>query len=131
MDMIITLGKNKQVSANYKGMEIHTDQPVKEGGDGQYPAPFDLFLASIGTCAGYYVLAFCQQRGIPTEGIELVQKMHRDQQKKMIGRVEIQIILPEGFPEKYKDSLVKAAGACAVKKHIADPPEFLIETVSK
>lgn len=129
MDMKITLGDNKQVAAHYKGFTIITDQPEKDGGDGAFPAPFDLFLASIGTCAGYYVQAFCKQRGLPTEGISLLQKMHKDEQKRMIGRIEIQIILPESFPEKYRASLVKAAEACAVKKHIAAGPEFSVHTV--
>jgi ribosomal protein S12 methylthiotransferase accessory factor len=129
MDMRIVFPGNKKVNAEYKGFTIKTDQPPQGGGDGSAPAPFDLFLASLGTCAGIYVLGFCQERGIPTDGIELIQKLTYDPMKKMIGKIAIDIVVPPDFPEKYHSALVNAASLCAVKKHIQDPPEFNIETV--
>lgn len=126
--MTITFPGNKRVTAEYKGFSIETDQPHQGGGDDSAPAPFDLFLASLGTCAGIYVLGFCQQRGLPTEGIELTQRMHYDLMKNMIGKIDIEITVPPTFPEKYHDALIKSASLCAVKKHIQDPPEFDIRT---
>ncbi|MBI5645417.1 MAG: OsmC family protein [Ignavibacteriae bacterium] len=129
MDMKIVFPGNKKVHALYNGFEISTDQPMAGGGDGSAPTPFDTFLASLGTCAGIYVLGFCQQRGLSTEGIELTQRMHFDPLKRMIGRIDIEISVPPDFPEKYRDALVNAASLCAVKKHMQDPPEFEISTV--
>jgi len=128
MEMKIVFPGNKKVDAIYNGFTMHTDQPVHGGGDASAPPPFDLFLASLGTCAGIYVLGFCQQRGLSTEGIELTQRMEYDPQKRMIGRIEIEISVPPEFPEKYHDALVSSASLCAVKKHIQDPPEFEIFT---
>ncbi len=125
-NMKIILGENQRVDALYKGFTIKTDQPAKAGGNETAPSPFDLFLASIGTCAGYYVQAFCRQRKISTEGIYLEQVMHVDENTRMIGEIEIKIHLPDGFPEAYKASVVKAAEACAVKKHISMAPEFVV-----
>lgn len=127
-EMKIILGENLKVEAHYKGFKVLTDQPASGGGDGSAPSPFDLFLASVGTCAGYYVKAFCRQRGISEEGIHLVQSTHRDAGSKMISRVEIEILLPPGFPEQHKASVIRAAEACAVKKHIASAPEFTVST---
>ena len=67
MEMEITFPGGARVDANFGGMTVKTDQPVQGGGQGSAPTPFATFLASIGTCAGIYVLGFCQQRGIPTE----------------------------------------------------------------
>lgn len=131
MDMKIVLGENQRVEAHYKGFVIQTDQPVAAGGDNSAPGPFDLFLASIGTCAGYYVKAFCAQRGISTEGITLVQKTHRNHDTRMIGAIEINIYLPKDFPERHRESVIKAANACAVKKHIANAPEFIVNTITE
>ncbi len=128
-NMKITLGENQKVEAHYKGFLIQSDQPVKLGGDASAPSPFDLFLASIGTCAGFYVQSFCKQRKISTEGIHLEQIMHIDEATRMIGEIEIKIFLPDDFPEQYKNSIVKAAGACAVKKHISNAPEFVVKVV--
>lgn len=129
MDMKITFPGNKRVAADYHGFSILTDQPLQGGGDNSAPAPFDLFLASLGTCAGIYVLGFCQQRGLPTEGIELIQRHEYNMEKRMIGRISIDIVVPPEFPEKYREALVHTASLCAVKKHIQDPPEFEITTV--
>lgn len=129
MDMQITFPGGKRVDAHYKGFDIKTDQPAAGGGEGSAPSPFDLFLASLGTCAGFYVLSFCQERNIPTDDIHLVMRTERDPQKKMIGRVTIDIILPEEFPEKYLSAVRQAAGLCTVKRNIQNPPEFDIKTI--
>ena len=129
MDLIITFPGGRKVDAEYKGHTIHTDQAVHQGGENSAPAPFDYFLASIGTCSGIYVADFCQNRGIPLEGVRIVQRMERDPEKKMIGLIKLDIEVPPGFPEKYKKSLIRVVDLCAVKKHMLDPPEFAIQVV--
>jgi ribosomal protein S12 methylthiotransferase accessory factor len=128
-EMEIVFPGNKKVDAIFNGQVIKTDQPVQAGGDGTAPAPFDLFLASIGTCAGIYVLGFCQARGIPTDGIKLIQKMNYNFQKRLFDKIEIEIKLPPDFPEKYKAAVIHAADNCAVKKHLLNPPEIVVKTV--
>ena len=75
MDIRIALRGKKKVSASFDQFEVITDQPEVSGGDGSAPSPFDYFLASIGTCAGFFVQSFCQARHIPTDGIEIIQTM--------------------------------------------------------
>jgi putative redox protein len=124
MAMIVTFPGGKRVDAQYKGFTIHTDQSKSSGGEGTAPAPFDLFLASIGTCAGLYVLAFCQERSIPTEGAQLVMEAERNPQSRLYGKITIDIVLPPEFPKKYAEAVKAAANLCTVKKHLANPPEF-------
>jgi len=112
----------KTVAAEFRGFTVLTDQPDATGGSGSAPSPFDLFLASLATCTGYYVLAFCQKRGIPTEEIELSLTTVRNEETRMIERIEIKVHLPAGFPEKYVGACLKAASQCAVKKHLQNPP---------
>jgi putative redox protein len=128
-EMIITFAGGKKVNAEYGDFTIQTDQSPYAGGEGSAPEPFTLFLASIGTCAGIFVLSFCQSRGIPTDGIRLVQSHFVRESGRGIGKIEIAIELPSDFPEKYKDAVISAANLCAVKKHIQDPPEFVVKTV--
>lgn len=128
MDMKITFPGGKRVDAETEGFRIATDQGVKSGGEGSAPEPFTLFLASIGTCAGIYVLSFCQTRQIPTEGVSLVQRSEFDPETKKLLRVHLDIQVPPGFPEKYLGALQKAADNCKVKRTLAAPPEFTIES---
>jgi len=128
MELTVTFPGKKKVAASFKGFTIATDQPVTNGGDGTAPSPFDLFLASIGTCSGIYVLDFCTNRGISLENVRIVQTMERDPETHMIMTVALRIELPKDFPDKYKDSLIRAVDLCTVKKHIMNPPKFTIET---
>lgn len=129
MEMKITFPGGEKVNAEMNGRIIPTDQPVEGGGEGAAPSPFDYFIASLGTCAGIYVLSFCQQRQIATEGLALTQRMEfvtAADGKRRLARVALEIDLPPGFPEKYRNAVVKAAGFCSVKKVLMDPPEFVI-----
>lgn len=98
------------VNAEYGPFNIETNQ------DGTTPPPFALFLASIGTCAGIYVLSFCKQRGLSTDGLEIEQNMELDPMTRLIKKVNLDIHLPLGFPEKYRDAIIRSADQCAVKK---------------
>jgi putative redox protein len=128
MDIDIMFPGGARVDASYNGFTIKTDQPQSGGGEGSAPSPFDLFLASIGTCAGIYVLGFCRQRGIPAEDIRLRQSMEVDSTTRMIKRISIDIDLPSDFPERYAPALIRSAELCAVKKHLERTPEFEIHT---
>jgi len=124
--MEITFDGGKIVTAHTHGHSIITDQPVDNGGTDTAPAPFDLFLASIGTCAGIYVKSFCDNRNIPAEGIKIIQTHEWNQETGLPTAIRLDIKLPEGFPEKYKASLIHVAELCKVKKSIANPPTFEI-----
>jgi putative redox protein len=126
--MEITFEGGKVVTAYTDGHTIRTDQPLDNGGGNTAPSPFDLFLASIGTCAGIYVKSFCDKRQIPTDGIKLVQKTVFDETTDLPTSISIDIQVPEGFPEKYLSSLISVAELCKVKKTMLNPPRFDIIT---
>ncbi len=124
MEMVIDFPGGAKVDAHFGEFTLKTDQPRMGGGEGTAPTPFETFLASIGTCAGIYVVGFCRQRGLSTEGIRIIERIHRDPLTGMIGTIDLEIQVPPGFPEKYYDSLVRSANQCAVKKALEHPPVF-------
>ena len=128
-EMIVTFPGNKKVDTRIGEHVIRTDQPARNGGDDSAPAPFDLFLAAIGTCAGIYVVGFCQKRELPTDGIRIRQRNHFDPETRVLERVELDIEVPPSFPEKYREALVRVADQCAVKKAIQAQPQFDVRTV--
>lgn len=128
MEMMIDFPGGARVDAHFGPYAVPTDQPPQGGGQGSAPTPFATFLASVGTCAGIYVLGFCQQRSLPAEGIRIVQRMHSNPFNGMVGQIDLEIQVPPSFPEKYLPSLARAAELCAVKKHFENPPKFEIYT---
>jgi len=124
MDMEISFSGGKKVNAKFENFTVKTDQPKLEEGEDSAPSPFSLFIASIGTCTGYYVLAFCQKRNIPTKNIKLILKTERNTETHMVEKISIDIQVPKDFPDEYKTAAIKAAEACAVKRHLDKPPKI-------
>ena len=124
MEMIIDFPGGSRVDAHFGKFTVATDQPPLASA----PTPFAVFLSSIGTCAGIYVLGFCQQRGIPTDGVRIVQRMYSNPLTHMVDKIDLEIQIPNSFPDKYRDSLIRTAELCAVKKHLENPPTFEITT---
>lgn len=116
-----------KVATTVRGHRILTDQPVEYGGDDAAPAPFDFFLASLATCAGFFVLRFCQKRDLPAEGIRVVQRHEMDEESKTLKRVVISVETPESFPSKYLGALARSVEQCSVKRAIAAQPEMAVE----
>jgi len=124
----VTFPGGTVVTANFGKFEVVTDQPIEDGGTDSAPEPYMLFLSSIVTCAGFYVLRFCQQRELPTEGLTMGLDIERNAESRMLEKVKLTIQLPEGFPEKYHRAVIRAAGMCSVKKALMSAPEFEIIT---
>jgi putative redox protein len=124
MELLIDFPGGSRVDAHFGSYTVATDQPPVASA----PTPFGIFLSSIGTCAGIYVLGFCQQRGLPTDHIRIVERVHSNPYNGMVEKIDLEILVPPSFPEKYRDSLIRSAELCAVKKHLENPPKFEITT---
>ena len=128
MKMLIDLPGGARVDAHFNGFTVMTDQTAAGGGQNSAPAPFDYFLASMGTCAGIYISGFCRSRGIPTDNIRIIQNNEFDPTTHMLTKVNFDIQLPPDFPERYKAVVIRSAEMCKVKKTLENPPTFEIST---
>jgi len=128
MEMIIDFPGGARVDAHFGPYTVMTDQPPMGGGTASAPTPFALFLASLGTCAGIYVLGFCNQRGLPTEGIRIIQRVQTDRSTGKTENIELEIQVPPTFPDKYYSALIRSAEQCKVKQLIENPPTFNVFT---
>jgi ribosomal protein S12 methylthiotransferase accessory factor len=124
MAMEVVFPGGVRVDVKYKGHTIKTDQPIASGGTDEAPSPFQLFLASIAACAGFYAISFCQQRGIKTDGLSVALDTVYDDERKRVSEIRLDVALPKDFPQKYRHALLAAIDSCAVKKHIMEPPKF-------
>jgi len=123
MEMLIDFPGGLRVDAHFGSHTVPTDQPPASTA----PMPFELFLASIGTCAGIYVLGFCRQRNLPTDGIRIIQRNH-PAATGMIEKIDLEIQVPPSFPAQYYDALIRSAELCKVKKTLEHPPIFKVKT---
>jgi len=124
MEMKISFPGGKKVKASFNDYIVNTDQPVKSDGEGLYPDPFSLFISSLGTCTGFYVLRFCQERNIQTDNIEIILRTDWNDQSKLIENIDIAIEGGIDIPDKYHSAIIKAASICTVKRHLENPPKI-------
>ena len=116
---------NKKINATVGSHTVYTDQRPDFGGDGSAAEPFDLFLASLATCAGVYAKGFCENRQIDTTNLGLSMACYYNAEEKRYDRIEFHLTLPDNFPEKYRSALLRSIDQCAVKKHMITPPDFV------
>ena len=128
-EIVVTLPGGRRVDARLGRHVVRTDQPVENGGEDTAPSPFEHFLAAIGTCAGIFVQGFCHTRGLPTEGIRIVERPSYAADG-ALSAVDLDIQVPPSFPEKYREALVRVADQCSVKKAIQAQPRFQVRTVA-
>lgn len=131
MEMVIDFPGGARVDAHFGPFTIPTDQPASGGGTGSAPTPFAVFLSSIGTCAGIYVLGFCNQRNLPTDGIRIIERIHSNPATGLADTIDLEIQVPPNFPEKYYQALVRSAEQCKVKQTLESPPKFNVYTQVK
>jgi ribosomal protein S12 methylthiotransferase accessory factor len=131
MELLIHFPGGDRVDATFGPFTVATDQPQNGGGEGSAPTPFALFLASLGTCAGIYVLGFCKKRDLPTEGIQILERVHTNSESGMVEKIDLEIQVPATFPKEYHAALVRSAELCKVKKHLEHPPSFNVYTQVK
>src|SRR6056297_1443293 len=113
-----------QVAARVGSFDILTDQPAEDGGKDAAPSPYDLFLSSVATCAGFYALRFCQERQLPTEGLAIALDIERHPDTRRLETISMKLSLPKDFPEKYQRAILRSIDQCSVKKALSDPPEI-------
>jgi len=128
MEMIIDFPGGARVDAHFGEFTVATDQPPAGGGQGLAPTPFAVFLSSLGTCAGIYVLGFCRQRNLPTDGIRIIQRVYANRSTGLLDNVNLEIQVPPDLTEKYHKALILSAEQCKVKQQMAAPPAFNITT---
>lgn len=131
MEMVIDFPGGARVDAHFGPYTVPTDQPPMGGGAGSAPTPFAVFLSSIGTCAGIYVLGFCTQRNLPTDGIRIIQRIESNRATGLVETIDLEIQVPPSFPEKYYQALVRSAEQCKVKQTLENPPKFNVYTQVK
>ena len=130
MDIEVYFEEGAKVNARLGKHVVKTDQKVHGGGEDSAPAPFDYFLVSLATCAGIYVKVFCDKRGIDSSGIRIIQKHRNDPQTRKLTGIDLDILLPHDFPEKYREAVIKAADQCAVKRLLKDPPAIEVKALT-
>ncbi len=130
MEIKVLLKENQKLEAHFEGFKVFSDQPTSNKGDNTAPSPFDYFLASTAMCAGFFIKAYCQPRGIPTDDILITQISTKDPEIKYKQHINIIVKVPESISEKDRLGIMRSIEGCSVKKAIQQVPEIKVEVNS-
>jgi ribosomal protein S12 methylthiotransferase accessory factor len=122
-EIIVRLPGGRRVEAELGRHRVLTDQPRGNGGEDTAPSPFELFLASLGTCAGIFVQGFCAKRGIPSGDIRVIERP-AFASNGALEAVDFELQVPPTFPAMYEDALLRVIDQCSVKLALQSPPAF-------
>ena len=130
MDVEVSFPSSTRIQARSKDLLVEVGPPPDRGGDPEAYGPFDLLLCSLATCTGFQILSFLQERGMPIADGGLRIRAVRGEDSHLLESVAMEIRVPEDFPEKYNDAIIRAAGLCLVKEQLGRRPEIKMSVVS-
>jgi putative redox protein len=119
-----------RIQTRTRGLVMETGLPPDRGGDPEAPGPFDILLCSLAACTGFHVLCFLEERGFSLAGAGVNIDAERGPDSHLLETISIEIRVPEGFPDKYKDAVIRSAGQCLIREQLGRPPEFRMSVVT-
>jgi putative redox protein len=129
MEVIVHHLGDVQFEAVARGHRVQSDQPVENRGADTGMTPPELFLAALGTCAGYYAAEYLRTRGLPTGGLEVRVMAEKAAQPARLDKFRIEVTAPDLDP-RHEAGLLRAVKACLIHNTLTHPPavEIALET---
>ena len=111
-------------AAHARGHLVVVDQPVEDGGTDTSMTPPELFLASLGTCVGYYVAAYLntQRLDLPDLEIDVTGEILHNPGR--VGEISVSVNLPVVLPEDRRRALMRVISHCTISNTLAIPPRI-------
>jgi len=129
MDLItVTRKAGLEFGIRVRGHEVTTDLSEKEGGQDCGPSPVELLAGSLGACIAVMVQGYCQRHGYDGDvGVSLTMELA--DKPKRIGRLVVDVELPEGVPEDKKEAIKRVAERCPIHETLRRPPGLDIDVL--
>jgi putative redox protein len=112
-----------------RGHELHTDQPVEDGGEDTAPTPTELFLGSLASCVAFYGQRFLRRHGLSTEGFTVSCRYAWAENPHRVGEIDLTVDAPGLIPEQ-RQAFERVIGHCTVHNTLLKPPEVRIRVAS-
>lgn len=106
----ITHGPSKSI--------IETDAPKDNNGKGERFSPTDMVVSALGACMLTIMGIVAKRDGIKLEGVTFRGEKHMAENPRRIGKIVLEIFMPQGLNDQQKKKLESAAHTCPVHKSI-------------
>lgn len=122
-------GRKFQVTSGANSFVI--DLPKEKGGGGEGPNSTDVFISSLGSCVGVYIVFYCEKVGIDCSGMVIDIDYKMADNPRRVGEVDVKVSMSNAELGARKDAVLRTAQMCAVKNTFLNPPKIDIAIESK
>lgn len=121
--------------------DFHTltaDEPVKSGGTGTGPTPYDLLLSAFGACIAITLRMYSEIKNIPLEAVTIkldIKKIYAEDcancetEEGKLENIDVEIEFTGSISEEQRKRLLEIANKCPVHKTLKS--EVKINTTLK
>ena len=109
---------------------IITDQPLESGSWDEGMTPPELFLASLGSCAGFYAAQYLRKHHLSREGTRIRVTAEKAQDPARLAEIRIEVDVPVVLSPEHHDGIERAVHNCLIHNTLVHPPQMAIAVVS-
>jgi len=106
---------------------IACDQPAGNGGYDEGMTPPELFLASLGSCAGFYAAEYLRKQKLATEGTRIKVTAEKAKDPPRLADFRIEVDLPVELSEQHRAGVENAIRHCLIQNTLLQPPRISVE----
>ncbi len=119
MTLVYEGGLHSRALHGPSGAAIETDAPVDNQGKGEAFSPTDLLAASLASCMLTTMAIVGEREGWPLGGARARIEKHMElEPRRRVGRIVVELSMPEGTPPEARERLEEAARGCPVAASI-------------
>jgi putative redox protein len=107
--------------------QIASDQPAENGGFDEGMTPPELFLASLGACAGFYATQYLKKHKLAREGTLVRVTAEKAKDPARLDNFRIELDLPEPLTDAHKSGVEAAVHHCLIHNTLLHPPKITID----
>jgi uncharacterized OsmC-like protein len=106
---------------------IVCDQPADNAGFDEGMTPPELFLASLGSCAGFYAAQYLRKHQLATEGTIVRVSAEKTQNPARLNNFRIQVEIPSGIDAPHGAGIEEAVRHCLIHNTLLNSPRISLE----
>src|SRR5689334_17988561 len=106
---------------------IASDQPAENGGFDEGMTPPELFLASLGSCAGFYAAQYLRKHRLATEGTIVRVAADKATDPARLDNLRIDLEIPRELSQQDLEGVEEAVRHCLIHNTLLHPPKISID----
>ena len=103
---------------------IVCDQPEELGGYDEGMTPPELLLASLGSCAAYYAVAYLKKKGVASTGTHVRVTADKVPNPMRVDNFRIDVTAPISLTDEHRAGLEQAIHRCLIHNTLQHPPSI-------